>query len=53
MFCGNCFRDNAVTREMVRQGHAAMLLPLYLPITLEESDQEQLQPIQFSGINVF
>ena len=53
MFCGNCFRDNAVTREMVRQGHAAMLLPLYLPITLEESDQEQSQPIQFSGINVF
>jgi hypothetical protein len=53
MYCGNCFRDNALVAEWRRMGHEAIMIPLYLPMTLEEVDQSQGTPIFFSGINVF
>ncbi|MGV3771964.1 MAG: glycosyltransferase family 4 protein, partial [Verrucomicrobiales bacterium] len=53
MYCGNCFRDNAMVREMRKQGHEATMLSLYLPMTLEEADQSSGAPIFFSGISVY
>ena len=34
--CGVCMRDNALARELHRQGHNAVMLPMYLPLTLDE-----------------
>jgi glycosyltransferase involved in cell wall biosynthesis len=42
-----------MVREMRKQGHDAAMLSLYLPMTLEESDQSSGAPIFFSGINVY
>jgi glycosyltransferase involved in cell wall biosynthesis len=53
MYCGNCFRDNALVAEWRRIGHSALMLPLYLPMNLEEADQSAGVPIFFSGINVY
>ncbi len=53
MYCGNCFRDNALVAELRRMGHHALMLPLYLPLTLDEEDQSAGTPIFFSGINVY
>lgn len=53
MFCGNCLRDNALVTELRRQGHAALMVPLYLPLRLDESDQSAGTPIFYSGINVY
>src|SRR5437870_4763756 len=53
MYCGNCIRDNALVTALRRMGHPALLLPLYLPLTLEEDDQSAGAPIFFSGINVY
>jgi len=53
MYCGNCFRDNALVAELRRQGHTALLLPLYLPMTLEEDDASAGTPIFYGGINVY
>lgn len=53
MYCGNCFRDNAMVAELRRQGHDTLMLPLYLPMTLDESDQSAGTPIFFGGINVY
>jgi glycosyltransferase involved in cell wall biosynthesis len=53
MFCGNCFRDNALVAELRRLGHSTDMIPLYLPMTLEDSDQSAGTPIFFSGINVY
>jgi glycosyltransferase involved in cell wall biosynthesis len=53
MYCGNCFRDNAVVREFRRQGHEVLMIPLYLPMTLDEEDQSSGIPVFFSGINVY
>lgn len=53
MYCGNCFRDNALVAELRRQGHQTLMIPLYLPMTLEEADQSTGTPIFFNGINVY
>jgi hypothetical protein len=34
MYCGNCFRDNALVAALRRQGHDTLMVPLYLPMTL-------------------
>lgn len=53
MYCGNCFRDNALVSQLRRMGHETLMIPLYLPMTLDEEDQSHGTPIFFSGINVY
>ncbi|MDA1273616.1 MAG: glycosyltransferase family 4 protein [Verrucomicrobia bacterium] len=53
MFCGNCFRDNALVAALRKMGHHTLMVPLYLPLTLDEEDQSFGTPIFFSGINVY
>src|SRR2546426_3294152 len=53
MYCGNCFRDNTLVAALRKMGHSTLMVPLYLPMTLEEDDQSAGTPIFFSGINVY
>jgi len=53
MYCGNCFRDNALVAELRRQGHDTVMVPLYLPMTLDEAPTVGTTPTFFGGINVF
>jgi len=53
MYCGNCLRDNALVAALKRMGHSVRMLPLYLPLTLDEDDESEGAPIFFSGINVY
>jgi glycosyltransferase involved in cell wall biosynthesis len=53
MFCGGCFRDNALVAALRQLGHTTLMMPLYLPLTLDEPDQSEGVPIFFSGINVY
>jgi glycosyltransferase involved in cell wall biosynthesis len=53
MYCGGCFRDNALVTAWRKAGHNALMLPLYLPMTLDEEDQAHGTPIFFGGINVY
>src|SRR5262245_53715577 len=53
MFCGNCFRDNALVASLRKMGHSVTMVPLYLPLTLDQEDQSAELPIFFSGINVY
>ncbi|HNQ90459.1 MAG TPA: glycosyltransferase family 4 protein [Verrucomicrobiota bacterium] len=53
MYCGNCLRDNALVRAWRAQGHAVLMVPLYLPLTLDEPDGSEGVPIFFSGLNVY
>ncbi|MDQ6631015.1 MAG: glycosyltransferase family 4 protein, partial [Verrucomicrobiota bacterium] len=53
MFCGGCFRDNALVAALRKLGHATTMVPLYLPLTLDEENQSAGTPIFFSGINVY
>ena len=53
MFCGNCFRDNALVSALRAQGHEVTMVPLYLPLTLDEDDQSTGTPIFYNGVNVY
>ena len=53
MYCGNCLRDNAMVADWSRLGHDVCMVPLYLPLTLDEPDQSADVPVFFGGINVF
>src|SRR5262252_1925515 len=53
MYCGNCLRDNTLVQALRRLGHEVLMVPLYLPLTLDEPDQSSDTPIFFSGINVY
>ena len=53
MYCGGCFRDNALVAALRALGHDTLMLPLYLPLTLDEVDQSAGTPIFFSGVNVY
>jgi glycosyltransferase involved in cell wall biosynthesis len=53
MYCGNCFRDNALVATLRQRGHSVLMVPLYLPLTLDEEDQTRGTPIFFNGINVY
>jgi glycosyltransferase involved in cell wall biosynthesis len=53
MYCGNCLRDNALVAALRRMGHKVLMVPLYLPLTLDESDQSAGTPVFFNGINVY
>jgi glycosyltransferase involved in cell wall biosynthesis len=53
MYCGGCFRDNALVAALRKLGHDTLMAPLYLPLTLDEQNQAADTPIFFSGVNVF
>ena len=53
MYCGNCLRDNALVADWIRLGHDVCMVPLYLPLTLDEPDQSENVPVFFGGVNVF
>ncbi|PWU11631.1 MAG: glycosyl transferase group 1 [Verrucomicrobia bacterium] len=53
MYCGACLRDNALVAALRKLGHEVLMIPLYLPLTLDEVDETRQVPIFFGGINVY
>lgn len=53
MYCGNCVRDNALVHGLRKIGHDVTMVPLYLPLTLDESDESAGTPLFYGGINVY
>ncbi len=51
--CGVCMRDNALAKELIRQGHEAIMLPMYLPLTLDEEAANSAMPIFFGGVSTY
>lgn len=53
-YCGACMRDNALAKSLFAAGHKVSLLPMYLPLQLDEEKLDQPEnPIFFGGINVY
>ena len=53
-YCGACMRDNALAKALLAAGHRVSLLPMYLPLQLDEARLAQAEnPIFFGGINVY
>ena len=52
-YCGTCLRDNALVAELRRQGHDALMVPLYLPLALDEAPTAGDAPLFYGGVNVY
>lgn len=52
-YCGNCLRDSGYTKSLIKLGHDAMMLPIYLPLTLEHGVEEDTNPIFFGAVNIY
>ncbi len=54
-YCGACLRDNMLARELYRRGHDVSILPMYLPLELDDVTLPNAAqtPIFFGGINVY
>ncbi len=46
-------RDNALVKELRALGHDATMLPLYMPLTLDEEDESAGLPILMGGVNAY
>jgi glycosyltransferase involved in cell wall biosynthesis len=52
MYCGSCLHDNTLVAALRAQGHDALLIPTYTPITTDEPDVSEKR-VFFGGINVY
>ncbi len=52
MYCGSCLRDNALARELLRQGHEVTLVPIYTPTRTDEPNVSERR-VLYGGVNVY
>ncbi|MHC4435161.1 MAG: glycosyltransferase family 4 protein, partial [Planctomycetota bacterium] len=52
-YCENCLRDATLVKAMLKLGHDVLMVPLYLPVQIEESASAHVSPIFFGGLNVY
>ena len=51
-FCGSCIRDDTLGRALRGRGHQVDVVPLYLPLVLEDP-HAQTNAVQMGGINLY
>src|SRR5688572_23788632 len=52
MYCGSCFRDNALARELLARQHDVSLIPVYTPTRTDEANVSR-HDVLFGGISVY
>jgi hypothetical protein len=52
MYCGSCFRDNALAAELMARGHDVTLVPIYTPTRTDEPNVSRHR-VLFGGISVY
>ena len=53
MYCGSCFRDNALAAELAARGHDVSLVPMYTPVRTDEPSVSAGRRVLFGGISVY
>ncbi len=53
-YCGSCLRDHALAAGLRELGHEVEVVPLYLPLYLEDpTEAETAQAVRMGGINMY
>jgi len=52
-YCGNCLRDSGYTKSLIKLGHDAMMLPIYLPLNFNHDVSESETPIFYGAVNIY
>ncbi len=52
-YCGNCLRDSGYTKSLIKLGHDAIMLPIYLPLNFNHDVEEGDAPIFYGAVNIY
>ena len=52
MYCGSCIHDNSLAAALQRQGHDAVLVPLYTPLRTDE-ESVSLDRVFYGAVNTY
>jgi len=52
-YCENCLRDAGLLRALRKVGHEPLMVPLYLPLQIDEPGSIPTAPVFYGGINVY
>jgi len=52
-YCENCLRDLTLAKALMRTGHEVTLVPMYLPIRMDEALAAVSSPLFMGGVNVY
>ncbi|MBN2313531.1 MAG: glycosyltransferase family 4 protein [Sedimentisphaerales bacterium] len=52
-YCENCLRDATLVKTLIALGHDVLMVPLYLPLSIEQDKPGTIAPIFFGGVNVY
>ena len=50
-YCGNCLRDSGFANALRKAGHDAMILPVYLPLTINGDIHDT--PVFYGAVNIY
>lgn len=51
-YCGNCLRDSSYVISLIKAGHHAVTIPVYLPLTINHESQQNI-PVFYGAINIY
>lgn len=52
-YCGNCLRDSGYTKSLIKLGHDAIMLPIYLPLNFNHDVEGDETPIFYGAVNIY
>lgn len=52
-YCGNCLRDNAFINELRKENLDVTVIPMYLPLAIDDQNMVRNTPIFFGAVNVY
>lgn len=50
-YCGNCTRDKFLTQSLKRAGNEIIMIPMYLPLTIDDCEADS--PIFYGAVNIY
>ena len=52
-YCENCVRDSALVKGLRSLGHEVTMIPLYLPLTIDDPDLAEGSPLFFGAVKLY
>ena len=52
-YCGNCLRDSGYTKSLIKLGHDAIMLPIYLPLNFNHDVEKNEAPIFYGAVSIY
>lgn len=52
-YCGNCLRDSGFTATLKKLGHNAIMVPIYLPLSIDSFGEISGAPVFYGAVNIY